>query len=83
MSQEEITANWFLPDLIDQLIAKGITLKENQVYSFKKPPVLGGDYSVENFEAVNISVHFSILGQINKQIWDAPDGTTIGDVSIR
>lgn len=81
--QEEITANWFMPELIDQLLAKGITLKEHQVYSFKKPPALGGDYSPENFEATDISVHFSMLGQINKQIWDAEEATKINHVSIR
>ena len=82
LANEEIADNWFLPELINQLVAHGITLKEDQVYSFKIPPVLGGHYSVDNFEATDISVHFSIAGQINKQIWDARDGTKIGNVSI-
>ena len=81
--QEEIADNWFLPELINQLVAKGIILKENQVYSFKTPPILGGDYSLDNFEATDISVHFSITGQIIKQIWDARDGTKINDVSVK
>lgn len=74
---------WFFPELINQLVAEGITLKENQVYSFKTPPILGGDYSLSNFEATDILVHFSISGQINRQIWDSPDGTKINNVSIK
>ena len=82
LANEEMVDNWFLPELIEQLIAHGITLNENQVYSFKTPPILGGEYSLDNFEATDISVHFSISGQINEQIWDARDGTKIGKVSI-
>ncbi len=82
LTQEDVIDSWFLPQLIDQLVGQGIILNENQVYSFKTPPNLGGDYSISNFEAANISVHFSISGQINKQIWDARDGTKINSVSI-
>jgi Domain of unknown function (DUF1851) len=34
--------------LVDQLLAAGVTLKKGECYSFKQPPVLGGDYTVEN-----------------------------------
>src|SRR5436190_23818333 len=42
---EETITNWFLPDLIHQLVEDGKILKENEVYSFKNPPILGGDLS--------------------------------------
>ena len=83
LKKEEIVDNWFLPELISQLIEKGVTLKENQVYSFKVPPILGGEYTLDNFEATDMSVHFSISGQINKQVWDARDGTPVNDISIQ
>lgn len=83
LANEQLADNWFLPELINQLVSNGLTLKENQVYSFKIPPVLGGDYSIDNFEATDISVHFSITGQMNKQIWDASNGTGIDEVVIK
>jgi len=73
---------WFLASVVLDLIEKGMTLKENQVYSYKLMPILSGDYSVENFDMTDISVHFSITGQICKQIKDMPDGTKIGKVAI-
>jgi len=83
LEDEEAAANWFLPDLVDQLIQEGKVLKEDQVYSFKKPPILGGNFNTSNFEVTSISVHFSILGQIHKQIWDLPDGTSVNSVTIK
>jgi Domain of unknown function (DUF1851) len=40
-------------------------------------PMLGGEYSVENIEPVDISVHFALAGQICEQIKDLPDGTKV------
>jgi hypothetical protein len=69
--------NWFLATLVEQLINRGKTLKENEVYSFKKLPALGGDYSVDNLEITDISVHFRLTGNIAEQIKDLPDGTKV------
>ena len=32
----------------------GKILKETEVYSYKNPPVLGGDYSIDNIEPTDI-----------------------------
>ena len=77
LGDEKKVDNWFLPSLIEELIAAGKKLKENQVYSFKKMPVIGGDYSVDNIEPTNISVHFAFTGQISEQIKELPDGTQV------
>jgi hypothetical protein len=69
--------NWFLPSFVEKLLEAGKTLKSNQVYSYKIPPVLGGEYTVENIEPVSMSVHFSFSGQICEQVKDLPDGTKI------
>ena len=45
-------------------------------------PVLGGDYSLENFEMTDISVHFSITGQICSQVKDLPERTRIGKITF-
>jgi hypothetical protein len=63
--------------LVEQLITAGKTLKESEVYSFKQMPVIGGEYSVDNIEPTDMSVHFAFTGQISEQIKDLPDGTKV------
>ena len=77
LSDEEKVDNWFLPLLVEKLLAAGKTLKENEVYSYKKLPVIGGEYSVENIEPTDMSVHFAFSGQICEQIANLPDGTKV------
>lgn len=74
---------WFLETVVEQLIASGIKLQENEVYSFKKIPALGGDYSPDNFEPTDMSVHFAFTGQIHEQIKDLPPGTKINTVQFQ
>ena len=76
-----VSIDTILRDLKD-LIEKGMNLKENQVYSYKRMPILNGDYSLENFEMTDISVHFSMTGQICRQVKDLPEGTRINKVVI-
>jgi len=67
---------WFMIDLTTALrLSK--ELKDGQLYSYKKLPVIGGDYTVDNFEPIDIEVHFCFAGQIQKQIKDLPDGTKV------
>jgi len=69
--------NWFLANLVEQLINSGKILKENEVYSFKILPIIGGDYSIGNIEPTDMSVHFALTGQICEQIKDLPNGTKV------
>jgi hypothetical protein len=77
LSEENKVDNWFLPLLVDKLINAGKILKDSEVYSLKVMGVLGGDYSVENIEPTDISVHFALTGQISQQISDLPNGTIV------
>jgi hypothetical protein len=77
LNDEENVDNWFLPELINELVEAGKILKENEVYSYKVLPVLGGEYNVGNIEPTDISVHFALSGQICEQIKDLPDGTKV------
>ena len=72
--------DWFMIPLVDQLFAAGMTLKEGQCYSYKLPPVLGGNYTVENTCVLTIAGHYGAYGSIHSQIKDVPDG---GQVVIR
>ena len=69
--------DWFAIPLVDQCVASGLHLEPGKCYSYTVPPVLGGQYSVENISVSDIAVHFSFLGQIHAQIRDLPDGTSV------
>ena len=73
--------DWFMIDLTTELRSDK-KLKDGQLYSYKKLPVIGGDYSVDNFEPADMEVHFSFTGQIHQQIKDLPDGTRIDKIKF-
>jgi Domain of unknown function (DUF1851) len=45
--------NWLMIPLVDQCVAAGLTLSQDQCYGYKIPPIevgqCGGRYAVENF----------------------------------
>jgi hypothetical protein len=73
---------WFMIDLTTQLRLSDKKLKEGQLFSYKKLPIIGGDYSIDNFEPTDMEVHFSFAGQIHNQIKDLPNGTKIKDIKF-
>ena len=76
----EFVAHHFALNLVAPLIKSGPPLPEGSLYGWKRLPVLGGEYSTENLEPTDIEVHFSVAGQLWRQVKDLPDGTKIGDV---
>ena len=74
---------WFIPQLVGDILASGTTRAHHECFGFKKPPVLGGEYAPGNFEATDLSVHFSMLGQLHKQIKNLPPGTPISRITIK
>ncbi|MHC4345289.1 MAG: T6SS immunity protein Tdi1 domain-containing protein [Planctomycetota bacterium] len=74
--------DWFLPQLVGDILASGVRFGPNQCLSFKKPPFLSGEYERNNFEVTDLAVHFSILGQLYQQVKDLPEGTRISDIKI-
>lgn len=74
---------WFIPQLVGDLIASGIRLSPGQCYSYKMPPILGGEIEPNNFEPTDLSVHFSLLGQIHRQVKNLPPGTKITNIKIQ
>ena len=77
LQEDKNLDQWFLPALLDKLVNAGKLLGKNQVYSYKKLPVIGGEYSFENIDPLDISVHFAFSGQICEQIQNLPDGTKV------
>jgi hypothetical protein len=72
----------FVPGIVADLQNSGRSLAQGQLYSYRVPPALGGEYSADNLEPTDISVHFSVLGQINQRVRDLPEGTVISGVKL-
>jgi hypothetical protein len=69
--------NWLMIPLVDQCVSAGVVLTPNQCYGYKVPPILGGEYAVENLEPTDLSVHYSLMADICRQAKDLPDGTKV------
>jgi len=72
----------YMIDLTTALRLFGKELNDGQLYSYKKLPIIGGDYTVDNFEPTDIEVHFCFAGQIFRQIKDLLDGTIIDKIKF-
>ncbi|MBW8847245.1 MAG: DUF1851 domain-containing protein [Burkholderiales bacterium] len=68
---------------IGQLKSEGRELAAGQVWSFIHPPVLGGSFDTDNYEPTDLAVHFSIQGQIHRQVKDLPDGAAISSIQLK
>ena len=77
LNNNEIVSEWFLVELVAELIKLGMVLTPNKLYGYKKLPILGGKYEPENFELTDIEVHFELSGQIHRQVKDLPKGTKV------
>jgi hypothetical protein len=82
LSDKNFVLKYFAVEMISDLKKSGCLLKPGQIYSFKKAPVLGGEYILSNIEPTDIEVHCSLAGQIHNQVSNLPDGTKITSVSI-
>jgi len=82
LTKPDFVMQYFAVNLVAPLIKSGAGLEQNQVFGWIQPPVLGGEYSSDNLEPTDASVHVSILGQIFQQVKDLPDGASIGDITI-
>jgi hypothetical protein len=83
LEDRDFVMGHFSVELIADLRQAGRTLEPGQLYSFKKPTVLGGEYVLNNFEPASIEVHFSLLGQIHEQVRKLPPGTKIKGVQLK
>lgn len=82
LSTKEFVVNHFAVQMVGDIRASGCLLSSGQIYSFKVPPILGGEYVLSNIEPTDIEVHFSIAGQVHEQVAALPAGTPISGASI-
>lgn len=71
------THGWQLRPLADECRRAGKVLAEGECYAFARPPVLGGDYTVENIWVSPWHEWFSFTADLFQQIRDLPDGATV------
>jgi hypothetical protein len=77
IDEGENANDWLAIPLVDKLVAAGMSLQPGQCYAFKKLPILGGDYMVENFALLAIADWLGACGSIHEQLRDVPDGTQV------
>jgi hypothetical protein len=77
IDDEDNANDWLAIPLVDKLVAAGIRLQPGQCYGFNKLPILGGDYSVENFAPLSVWDYLGGYGSIHEQLRHLPDGTEV------
>lgn len=82
LSDPRFVSDYFDIGLVEDLRARGIRLQPAQVYSFRVPLILGGARCAENIEVADVEVHFSVQGQIARQVSALPDGAVAGRIQF-
>jgi hypothetical protein len=77
LQDDEQVNEWFMIHLVDEIKNSGKELIQGKLYSYSKLPIIGGSYSADNFYLLGIAEHFSVMGDIHKQLKDLPDGTEV------
>ena len=77
IDEEGNAEDWLMIPLVDRLVKAGVLLEPGHCYSFVTPPILGGEYTVENTMVVPIQEHFGLYGSYHEQLRDVPDGSKV------
>ena len=73
---------WFLGFLLTEVRRLRGPLAIGECYSCKVPLALGGELEEDNFERMDLRVHYSVLGQLHRQTKHLPPGTQINQVKV-
>ena len=79
INTKEVQDEYLLAHLVR---AAGLVPGPEQVLSFRVPPVLGGELSVENIELADFVVSVNVAGQVHEQVRALPPGTPVTDIRI-
>jgi hypothetical protein len=75
--EPENLSDYFAIPLVDGMADSRTMLETGQCYTFRHPPVTGGEYELENVAVTEIANHFAGYGKIHKQVRDVPDGRQV------
>jgi hypothetical protein len=82
LRHREFVVEHFVPQIVARMREGGHVLAPGQVYGFKTPPPLGGEYSADNLQPMDIETHFSTLGQIHDRARSPAEQTPPDVVTI-
>ena len=77
IDEDDNVDDWLMIPLVNNLVNAGMCLHAGQCYSFKLPPILGGDYAMANAFVLGIVEHFAFYGDVHRQLRDVPDGAKV------
>jgi hypothetical protein len=63
--------------LVDQCVQAGLQLRPGECYTYRHPPVLGGDYTLENTAVTTLSAHYGFYGDLHLQARGVADGQQV------
>jgi hypothetical protein len=69
--------DWLMIPLVDKCVAAGLRLQPGQCYSYRQPPLLGGNYTVANTVIMPLAEHYAFYGMLYDRTKDLPDGTKV------
>jgi hypothetical protein len=79
----ENVEQWFMPQLVRDLISGGARLDAGECFSEKISPSLGGTFEPSNFEVCRLPRHFAAMGKIQAHVKRLSPGTRITSVQAR
>mgnify|MGYP002628541050 FL=1 len=77
VNQDDNADHWFAISLVDDCLDADMCLTADQCFGYKLSPILGGEFTANNLEPIDLIVHYSIHGQIHEQIKGVPEGETV------
>ncbi len=77
MDRRAFDPSWFNPDMLELKATQHVLLEPGQCYCYTLPPVLGGSFDSANVRPIDIAVHFSMAGQLHRQLQGHPPGFQI------
>lgn len=69
--------DWQLRRLANACLAAGKLLGPDQCFAFTVPPILGGEYEVDNIWVAPWREWFSLAANVFEQVKDLPDGAKV------
>jgi hypothetical protein len=82
LRQKDFVIEHFAPIIVVRMRERGQALGPGQLYGFKTPPLLGGEYSADNLEPTDIDVHFALLGQIQQRARKSVADAVVDEIEI-
>jgi hypothetical protein len=82
LNTPEGQSRYLMAELVGVASEQGLEPGPTEILSFRVPPMLGGELSLENLEVADFAVTADVFGQIHEQLRDLPPGTPITGIML-